>query len=153
MFIGLNLLKDYKSCDALELLAKDQFDLLQTFKDCVEDPFKPLSGLKVSIETYYDAEMHKISLLRILFEISGGTTNCRQQCLDQRHTFNKNLNLYGSIVGVNGAGSFGRFDEFLKSKAFEEDPHICPLDTVEWSLRMMQLLPIGFQEGYLVRSS
>ncbi len=42
-------------------------------------------------------------------------------------------------------------DALLKSKNFADDPHISALDTVKWSIEMLEILPFGFSKGYLVR--
>ena len=155
MFLGLNRQQNYDSYEALELLAKDQADLLQPFEKCHTDPFKTLSERKAPIKTLYGSELQMISLVRLLFELSGGIVECRQHTLDQEYTISDNLNLYIILVGVTGTNRFGEFDPkemysaLLKSKVFE-DSDISTLDTVGWSMRMMEFLPIGFPEGYLV---
>ena len=155
MFLGLNRQRSYDSYEALELLAKDQADLLQPFQKCHTDPFKKLSEHKAPIKTLHGSELQIISLVRGLFELSGGIVDSRQHALDQEYTFSDNLNLYMVLVGVTGTNRFGDFDPeemysaLLKSKVFE-DSDISTLDTIGWSMRMMKFLPIGFPEGYLV---
>ena len=81
--------------------------------------------------------------------------DCRQHILDQDYTISDNLNLYMILVGVTGTNQFGNFDPkklysaLLKSEVFE-DSDIGTLDPLRWSMRMMEFLPIGFPEGYLV---
>ena len=131
--------------------------MLHHFQECCTDPFKALLGPKVLIETLPGAESQTISLIRSLLELSSGLVDCRQHALDREYKFSDNLNLYGSLVGVSGANWFGNFDPkqmhdaLSKSKAFEEDPGIHTVDTRAWSMQMMEFLPIGFPEGYLVR--
>lgn len=155
MFFGLNLLRNYNSRDALELFGKDQADLLQAFRKCHIDPFKTLSGPKTPIMTLHGSERQIISLLRGLLELSGGRVYCRQHALEQGFTTSDNVNLYGALVGIAGTNSFGNFDPkqmhdaLLKSKVFD-DVDISTLNTVEWSMQMMEFLPIGFSKGYLV---
>ncbi len=138
----------------LELLAKDQADLLQPFQKCHTDPFKALSERKAPIKTLYGLELQMISLVRGLFELSGGIVDCRQHALDQEYTISDNLNLYMILVGVTGTNRFGDFDPkemydaLSKSKVFVKDTGT--LDLVGWSLQMMEFLPIGFPEGHLV---
>ncbi len=85
--------------------------------------------------------------------------DCRQHTLDQEYAMGDNLNLYGILVGVTGTNRFGDFDPkemcdaLLKSKVFVKDADIGSLDTVRWSMQMMEFLPIGFPEGYLVTLS
>jgi len=156
VFLGLNRQRSYDSHEALELLTKDQADLLQPFQKCHTDPFKTLSERKAPIKTLRGSELQMISLVRGLFELSGGIVDCRQHALDQEYTNSDNLTLYMILVGVTGTNRFGDFDPkemhsaLSKSKVFVEDLDIGTLDTVGWSMRMMEFLPIGFPEGYLV---
>jgi hypothetical protein len=82
VFLGLNSLRSYDSCEALELLAKDQAGLLQPFQKCHTDPLKVLSEGKAPIKTLRGSELQMISLVRGLFELSGGIVDCRQHALD-----------------------------------------------------------------------
>lgn len=81
-----------------------------------------------------------ISLVRGLFELSGGIVDCRQHALDQEYTTSDNLNLYMILVGVTGINRFRDFDPkemynaLLKSKLFIKDSDIGTLDTVGWSM-------------------
>ncbi len=85
--------------------------------------------------------------------------DCRQHALDQGYTISDNLNLCMVLVGVTGTIQFGDFDPkemhnaLLKSKVFFKDSDIDTLDTMGWSMQMMEFLPIGFPEGYLVTLS
>ncbi|KAL8832499.1 MAG: hypothetical protein Q9191_000226 [Dirinaria sp. TL-2023a] len=155
VFLDLNRQQNYDFYEALELLAKDQADLLQPFEKCHTDSFKTLSERKTSIKTLHDLELQMISLIRLLFELSGGIVECRQHTLDQEYTISDNLNLYMILVGVTDTNRFEKFDSnemysaLLKSKVFE-DSDIGTLNTIEWSMRMMEFLSIGFPEGYLI---
>lgn len=156
-FLGLNSLRNYDSCEALELLAKDQADLLQPFQKCHTDPFKALSEPKAPNKTLHGSEIQMISLVRAVLELAGGMVDCRQHALDQEYAISDNFNLYKILVGVSGTNGFGNFDPkemynaLLESKVFIDDADIGTLDTVGWSMQMMEYLPIGFPEGYLVR--
>ena len=153
MFIGLNSQWNYDSCETLELFAKDQADLLQPFQQCHTDPFKTLSESKAPI----NSEIQMISLVRALLELSGGMVDCRQHAFDQQYAISDNLNLCKILVGITDENWFGNFDPnemydaLLKCKVFITDADIGTLDTVKWSMQMMQYLPIGFPVGYLVR--
>ncbi len=63
------------------------------------------------------------------------------------------------LVGVTGTNQFGdynpkeMYNALLKSKVFSKDSDIGTLDTMGWSMQMMEFLPIGFPEGHLVTSS
>lgn len=159
MFLGLDQQRNYDSHEAVELLAKDQADLLQPFQECYTDPFKALSERKAPIKMLHGSELQIISLVRGLLELSGGIVDCRQHALDQGYTISDNLNLYMVLVGVTGTNQFGDCDPkemhnaLLKSKVFSKDSDIGTLDTMGWSMQMMEFLPIGFPEGHLVTSS
>ncbi len=81
-----------------------------------------------------------ISLVRGLFELSGGIVDCRQHALDQEYITSDNLNLYMILVGVTGINRFRDFNPkemynvLLKSKLFIKDSDISTLDTVGWSI-------------------
>ena len=102
----------------------------------------------------YGSELQMISLVRGLLELSGGIVDYQQYALDQGYTISDNLNLYMVLVGVTGINQFGDFDPkemhnaLLKSKVFSKDLDIGTLDTMGWSMQMMEFLPIGFPEGY-----
>ncbi len=156
MLLGLSQQLSYDSYEALELFAKDQADLLQVIQKCYTDPFKALSECKAPIKSSHGLELHMISLVRGLLELPGGTVDCRQHALDQEYTASDNLNLYMILVGVAGKKRSGDFNPremynaLLKSKVFVKDSDISTLDTVGWTMRMMEYLPIGFPEGYMV---
>ncbi len=156
MFIGLNLLGDYNSPAALELLAKDQASLLRVFRACQRHQCEALLRPPTSAEIPSSTELHKISLVRSLFELSNCTIDARPHELHPEHTVDDNLDFYGSLVEVTGANCFGNFDPaqmhdaLLKSSVFKNDPHTPLLDIVAWSRQIMEHIPIGFPEGYLV---
>jgi hypothetical protein len=148
VFLSLNLLKDYDTPLVLELLGKDQDELLQAFR-------KDYTDLFVSANAQQSIEFHNISLLRRLFVFSGGRDDLWQRKFDPKYTVNDNVNLYGSLVGIAGSNRFGSFDlqailkALSKSKVFTNDD-ICTLDIVNLTSQMIAFLPIGFPQGYLV---
>jgi hypothetical protein len=150
LFLVLNLLNDYDAAPVLELLRKDQDELLQAFRKDHTDLFKAAPANPQRI-----AEFHRISLLRRLFVFSGGRDDFLQRKIDPKYTANDNVNLYGSFVGVTGSNRFGNFDSqamlsaLSKSKVFT-DEDIRTLNIVELSGQMLASLPIGFPQGYLV---
>jgi len=157
VFLGLNLLGSYDSRLALELLAKDEDDLLQPFWKGRRVLFEAASETEASMKMLEGLELHNISLLRCLLEFSGGRVERRQHALDPEHSISDNANLFGLLIGIAGTNPFGSFDSkqmhgaLSKSEIFAGDPDISTLDTVEWSMQLMDFLPIGFPEGYLVR--
>lgn len=154
MFLGLNLLESYDSPFALKLLAKDEDDLLQPFRKG-RSLFEAASETEASI--LEGSGLHNISLLRRLLEFSGGMVECRQHALDRERSISDNVNLFGLLIGIVGTNRFGSFDSkqmhdaLSKSGIFAGDSDISTLDTVEWSMQLMKILPIGFPKGYLVR--
>ncbi len=154
MFIGLNLLERYDSSLALELLAKDEDDLLQSFRNG-RSLFE--ATLETEASMLEGSELHDISLLRCLLEHSGGMVECRQHALDPERSISDSVNLFDLLIGIAGTNRFGSFDSkqmhdaLSKSEIFAGDSDISTLDTVEWSLQLMSFLPIGFPAGYLVR--
>jgi len=157
VFLGLNLLGNYDTRVALELLAKDEDDLLQPFQKGHRDLFGAVSESEVPMKMLQGSELHNISLVRCLLEFSGGMVERRQHALDPEYPISDNANLFGLLIGIASTNRFGSFDSkqmhgaLSKSEIFAGDPDISTLDTVEWSMQLMDFLPIGFPEGYLVR--
>ena len=159
VYLGLRLLGNCNSHDALELLAKTQADLLRVFHDCQEDPFKALPGPDASADTLPGVELHKINLIRSLHSFVGGMVDCRPpHGFDPRFSPSDNSKFYGSLVGVHYANPFGTVDAkqmdnaALKSKVFTS-AHMRSRDLMEWrgwSISLMASLPIGFPERDLV---
>jgi len=110
VFLDLNRQRSYDFYETLELLAKNQVDLLQLFQKCYTDSFKTLSECKISIKTLHNSEFQIIVLIRDLFELFGDIVNCRQHALDQEYTISDNLNLYIILIGVTSTNRFGNFD-------------------------------------------
>lgn len=156
VFLGLNASRDYDSCECLKLLAKDQADLLQPVQKCHADPFRPLSKPMAPIKTSQGLEIQAISLVRGLLELSNGVVDCRQHAFDQYYAISDNFDLCKMLVGVTGTKQFGDFDpkeiyaSLLKSRVFVNDTVLSTLDVVAWSMQMMDFLPIGFPDGYLI---
>lgn len=94
----------------LELLEKDQADLLPTSRNCHTDPFKILLEPKMPIMTLHGSKYQVISLLRGLLELSGNRVGSRQYALKQEFATNDNVNLYSVFVSVVGTNLFGNFD-------------------------------------------
>lgn len=154
MFLGLNLVESYDSPPALALLAKDEDDLLQPFRNSYIDLPEASSA---QVEELIRAEQQTTSLVRGMLELAGGRVERQQHVEDQEYTARDNAGLCGSLIGITGTNQFGNFDlkqmhnALLKSKIFAGDPDISTFDPAIWSEKMMAYLPIGFQEGYLVR--
>jgi len=151
-----------EKCDsplALDLLAKDHDDLLQPFRKDHMDLCEAALENEVPIKTLERSKLQTISLVRGLLEFSGGRVDCRQHAFDPEYTASDNLSQCGILIGITGINRFGNFDSekmynaLLKSKVFAEDPDTSALDTVTWSIHMMNFLPIGFPKRYLVGQS
>jgi len=157
VFLGLNLLRSYDSRLALELLAKDEDDLLQPFWKGRRVLFEAASETEASMKMLEGLKLHNISLLRCLLKFSGGRMERRQHALDPEHSISDNVNLFDLLIGIVDTNRFGSFDSkqmhdaLSKSEIFAGDPDISTLNTVEWSMQLMNFLPIGFPEGYLIR--
>ena len=101
VLLGLNSLRNYSSCEALELLSKDQADLLQPFQKCYTDPFKALSESKALTKTLHGSELQIISLVRGLLELCGGTNFARggDMMFENQGTGNTRLYCRRCVVG------------------------------------------------------
>jgi len=110
VFLGLNLLGSYDSRPALELLAKDEDDLLQPFQNGHRDLFMAASETEAPMKMLPCSELHIISLVRCLLEFFGGKVERRQHALDQEYPISDNANLFGLLIGIVGTNRFGSFD-------------------------------------------
>ena len=153
MILGVNRQRQHDSKDVLELLAKDQDDLLQPFQDCRTSPMKPLSGHKKS--TRSELEKHVVFLFRSLLELAGGRVDSRQRAFEQEYTFNENFDLYMIIVGVAGDNPFGEFNleemcaTLRKSKVFNKST-FSKTAINKLIVEMMECLPLGVPKESLV---
>ena len=159
------MVDDYDTPVVLELLEKDEDELLQPLWDLHTDlsdylpskiaNFNARNGLTAAQR---EAEFHKLSLIRFLAEYAGLKRDVRQHMLDVGYSVNYNANIYGSIFGISGSKRFGTFDSEKMIGALSKSPvfrgvTIRKLDVMELSAKLMSRLPIGFPDGYLVRYS
>ena len=157
MFLDLNLLRSYDSRLALELLTKDEDDLLQSFWKSRKVLFKTVSEIETLMKMLKDLKLYNISLLRCLLKFSDDRVKRRQHALDSKHLISNNVNLFDLLIDIVDTNRFGSFDSkqmhdaLSKSEIFAEDSDISTLNTVKWSMQLMNFLPIDFPKRYLVR--
>jgi len=102
-------------------------------------------------------EQQTNSLFRSLLEFSGGRVDCRQHDFGINYTTGQNASLCASFLGIVCSRQFGRFDPeemqgtLSKSKLFAEHSKPDIPDSLKWSLRMMEFVPVGFPDNYLVQ--
>lgn len=163
LFITLNLVDVYDTPLVLDLLGKDEDELLDTLWDSYSDPFaylpSKIANFKAEdefLEAHNVAEFHRISLVRSVAEHAGADMDVRQHKLDLDYTANYNHNILGSMISsISGSKPFGTFspqkmlDALSKSPVFPDDT-ISKLDVVKLSAELMERLPIGLPDGYLV---
>jgi len=113
------------------------------------------AGFPIGIQE--GSEQQTISLFRSFLEFSLGKVDCRQHDFGINYTTSQNASLCASYMGVFGLRQFGRFDPeemqgaLSKSKLFAEVSKPDIPDALEWSLRMMEAVPVGFPDNYLVQ--
>lgn len=157
MLLGLYSQWAFDTDEVLELLAKDQDDLLRPFHGCDAISFKALLQFNAPIETSVDLELHLICLVRGLLELSGGTRDFQKYAFNQQYAVSDNFRLYGRLVGISGTRQFGdcgaerMYQVISTSKVFVDDADFCLQDLKRWTQQMMEVLPIGFPKGHLVR--
>ncbi len=129
-----------RNCDsslALDLLAKDQDDLLQLFQQSHTDLLKTALEIEISIKTLKRSKLQIISLVRGLLEFSDDRVKCRQHAFDQEYTVSDNISLCDILIDIIDINRFGNFDSqkmynaLLKSKIFAEDSNISALNTMK----------------------
>ena len=140
----LGLLNDYNTPSVIQLLEKDQDGVLQAFGIDLADLFKTAESQNSKAATHF------IGLIRRAFMVAGGPENVHQLKFDQEYTAIDNLNLLGSLVGVIGSNRFWNFNlqailsALSRSKAIANE-YIDTLDIAELIVKLITLLPIGFQ--------
>ena len=76
----------------------------------------------------------------------------------EEYTASKNADLYASVLGITKKRHFGDFNSEVMRNALSKsllfsEMTIDARNVEEWNTKMMEFLPIGFREGYLVRYS
>ena len=156
MFLCLNWCERYDAPPALDILERDQKDWLQPFRGSCTDLSEVSVAADVPIGIREESEWQTISLFRTLLESSGGKLGCRQHNFGINYTTRQNASLCANLLGVSCSRQFGRFDPKemqsapSKSKLFRAVSKSDIPDTLEWSLRMMAQVPVGFPDNYLV---
>ena len=174
LFLCLNGVESLGSAEASELLQRGLNDWLQHIPPVQEDLLHASNrradqnrqtgslekdGLRLKQERF---ELQTVSLLRMLFEFSGGHLEGRQHRFgtgDRDFTVGQNARLCGSVFGVDWSKPFGRFDPKAMHSALSRSVLVSPSeenaleipDTVGWRCHMMRAVPVGFPEGHLVR--
>lgn len=157
MFLDLNLLRSYDSRLVLELLTKDEDDLLQSFWKSRRVLFETASEIETSMKMLEDLKLHNISLLWCLLKFSDDRMKRWQHTLDSEHSISDNINLFDLLIDIVDTNSFENFDSkqmqnaLSKSKIFAEDLDMSTLNTVKWSMQLMNFLLINFSKRYLIR--
>jgi hypothetical protein len=163
VFIILNLDDVYDTPLVLDLLRKDEDELLDPIWNIYSDPFaylpSEIANLKAEdefLEAQNAAELHRLSLVRLVAECCGAEIEMRQHRLDLGCTAKYNHNVLGSMISsISGSKPFGTFDPqkmldaLSKSPVFSDDT-ISKLDVKKLSVELMNRLPIGLPDGYLV---
>ncbi|KAL9004829.1 MAG: hypothetical protein Q9188_002373 [Gyalolechia gomerana] len=162
VFLFLNLEKDLSSSGAHEYLEGDEDVLLDTLKAFLSSsvPSRRTNFRFLGLPRRAKRDEAQLtSLVRALLELSGGTIDCRQHRFDEEYTPNENAHLYAAIFGITRTNQFGECDleemhnMISKSPLFSRKTSrttISVQDLEEWTMRMMDSLPLGFRKEYLV---
>jgi hypothetical protein len=140
----LGLLNDYNTPSAIQLLEKDQDRVLQAFGIDLADLLKTAESQNSKAASYF------IGLIRHAFMVASGPENVHQLKFDQEYTAINNLNLLSSLVGVIRSNRFWNFNlqailsALSRFKAIA-NKYINTLDISELIIKLITLLPIGFQ--------
>lgn len=157
LLIGLNRCDDYETPSALDIRERDLNEWLQPFRQGHTDLSKLLMTADFPVGTREGLKQQTISIFRSILELSDDKVDCRQHDFGLDFTTSQNASLCASLLGVSGSRQFGRFDPeemqvaLSKSKLFAGLPKADLPDPLEWSLRMMKSVPVGFPDNYLVQ--
>jgi len=110
VLISLAVLNDYNTVPALKLLQKDGHELSDRLRHICKSN---------------NADLHWISILRSVFQFSGGGENILLKCFDSKRPAARNANLCSLFMGIVASKPFGFFDvqkmrdALSKSKVFD----------------------------------
>jgi hypothetical protein len=150
VFIGLQLLGDYNSDTAVELIKRDRNTWIKYFRDL---------GLRKmrSREGDMEEHWHEISLLRGVFASAGGPRDPRQHRFDTRLSAVDNFLTLGNLLDVEldhlRPILFGRFDRnamrraLMRSEVFEGPD----LDVEAMAADVLREVPLGLSGVLLPR--
>lgn len=148
MILFLNQETDHDSFDAYHYLTSNEDDLLESLQLSLLLPVPP--------ERTRSDETQMTSLIRALLEFSGGRMDLQQHGFAQEYTVSDNADLYASVLGITRKRTLGDIDPeeicnaLLESPVFSEVT-INAQSLEDWTMQMMNFLPIGFPKNYLVR--
>jgi len=137
----------------------DSDELQQPFQDDPTDFAKLFDRAKIPIQLRKRAEKQVTSIFRRVFVRSGGRMDKRQYDIDLDFTACENASLCAAQLRVSCSRPFGQFDSeemqsaLSRSKIFAETSSSNIPNAHEWSLRIMECVPVGFPMDRLVRWS
>jgi hypothetical protein len=145
----LNTQNKYDNRLGLELLGKDEHELLQDFRR--------LRGILRAwpVKDHSSTDLSWASILRSALEFSGATENFLRKYLDPEFTAPQNARLFSTFMEIDLLKPFGRFDvqkmrnALSKSKLFRT-VDINAFEIGTYTIELMSFLPFGYIQ-YFVR--
>lgn len=104
-------------------------------------------------------EQQTTLLFRSFLELSGGKEDCRPHDFGPDYTTSQNAYICAKFLGISYTRGFGCFDpEEIQgalsiSKLLAEQSKPEALNILDWDLRIIAYVPIGFPDNYLVQHS
>ena len=132
-------------------------DWLQPFRNGHTDSSELSMAVNFVIGIREGLEEQTTSLFRRFLELSDGKMDCGQHEIKMDYTTSQNAALCTRLLGVFSSHQFRLFDSediqnaLFKSKLFARLSKSDVADILEWSLRMMALVPVGFSGNYLIQ--
>jgi hypothetical protein len=142
-FIVLNVLNDYETPLALELLGKSENELLETFWKVGN-----IRGWRPKRHLVDADDLHWVSVLRFVIQFSNGRENFLEGHYDLESTPIQNATLCSVFMSIAASKPFGSFDvqkmrnALSKSKVFDT-VDVSKLEIGTWTLKLGNLLPFG----------
>jgi hypothetical protein len=138
--------RDYKAPSVLQLLDKDQKQVLRALWRDLADLFKGTERR--------DGEeaIRLIGLLRRVFVVAGGQEDAHQLQLVQGYTAHDAFSLIGSLFGITGSNCLRRLDLGAILSAVHESDAFCndypdPLDITKSIIHLLKLLEAGVESN------
>lgn len=135
------------------MFERDQEAWLQPFQGYTHF-LKPLFPAEFSVGGSDDEERQTIFLFRGVFELSNGRVDQGQHIYGLDYTTSHNMYLCAYVLGIDHRHRLGHFDPqamqgvLNRSSLYRASDHC--LSAVDWSVRMMKYVPLGFPRDYMV---
>lgn len=143
--LSLILCKDYNSSIRREFHCESSNGVVAHLKKSLQD---------CELSLPFEAEVQLATLIRVLFEFSGGEVNNLHRCIPSAYTANANADLLARFLGITDINPVTDLDwtelhsTIMQSRLFTGS-RLSQDNLEEWVWQMIAYLNVDFQKGYL----